>query len=490
MYRIAKPTVLFLFLLIVFACAYRSAIYLPKITESRAETVRLAIDATIVNTDPTINVGIKVVSGDTREVIYEKNPDNRFTPASNTKLFTAVAALNILGPSYRFRSRLYTDSTLVADSLKGNLYLVGSGDPDFTHHDLEEMVKDIKSAGIRHFQGDLVIDNSQFDLDAFGPGWMWDEGAWWYFAPVDAMTINDNCVVVHVDPGRQITDPPVVSIDPATAYISVNIDASTVDQDSVSNLKVERRWKTRENIIDVTGELARGENTRSYFISVETPAVYAGTLLREILTSEGISLGGILRQDTLPRDTLLLSSALSQPLSVSIRNFLKTSDNLTGELLVKKMGAVVDSTTGSWTNGMRAIRTFLQDEVGIDTTTLVLADGSGVSRYNLVSANHIVQLLLWAYGRFQVFPEFSAALPIGGSDGTLKKRMISSEVRAKARAKTGTLQGVSSLSGYVVTRDNEVLVFSILMNGYVGGSAPYRDLQDRIVTVLSQFSRF
>lgn len=475
---------------VFFTCAHRSAVYYPKVSPAHKEMIREKIEKEVEATDPNVNLGIKAVSCETGEVFYEKNGNNLFTPASNVKLFTTAGALHFLGPSFRFNTRMYADSTREGSVLRGNLYLVGGGDPDFTHEELQEMVEDLRNRGIERIEGDIVVDNSDFDLDPWGPGWMWDEGPLWYFAPVDAMTVNDNCVTVIVSPGESDGDLAIARLDPPTDYVQVNMEAVTVAADSGGNLEVDRRWKTKENIVDVSGEIHVDDDARSFVLSVENPSLYAGTLLGELLDREGIEFAGSVYQDTVPNGTFLITTLLSGPLSTSIKNFLKISDNLTGELLVKKIGAVTDSTVGTWENGLKAIRTFLQQEVGIDTTRFVLADGSGISRYNLVSANHIVQLLLWASDNFQIFPEFSSALPIGGADGTLRKRMLSLDTRKKARAKTGTLQGVSSLSGYVTTADGELLAFSLLMNGYTGGTDPYRRLQDRIVSILTSFSRY
>jgi D-alanyl-D-alanine carboxypeptidase/D-alanyl-D-alanine-endopeptidase (penicillin-binding protein 4) len=152
------------------------------------------------------------------------------------------------------------------------------------------------------------------------------------------------------------------------------------------------------------------------------------------------------------------------------------------------MGAVTDTLPGTWENGMRAIKTFINDEVGIDTSSLVLVDGSGLSRYNLLSPAQIVDLLVHVYNDFKIFPEFLSLLAIGGADGSLEKRMFTEELYLKTRAKTGSLNGVSSLSGYTVTSDNDIVAFSIMMNGFVGNHTVYRELQDKIVSAITQYS--
>lgn len=482
---------LLLFGLIFNSCIYTSVNNYPKLTKSQVVEIREKIDFVIVKTNPDINIGIKVVSTKTSEVIYEKDSDHLFTPASNTKLFIAAAALHFLGPYFRYVTKVYTDSNVNDGIINGNLYIKGSGDPDFVDSDLGELVESLKFLGVKSVTGDIIVDNTEFDDVPFGPGWMWDDGASWYWAPVDAMTLNDNCVRLFVNPGKHLNDAPVVKIQPNTNYVTTEIRAITIENDTTEvGLDVERRWQTKENIIDVSGTIASNSTGENFTISVETPALYTGTIFKELMQQAGINFSGLVKQDSVPPDPVFLVSHTSAPLNESVTNFLKISDNLTGELLVKKIGAVTDSSMGTWDNGLRAIKTFLQDEVGIDTTKMVLADGSGVSRYNLISASQIVQLLVWIHDNFQIYPEFASALPIGGSDGTLRNRLFAADVKTNTRAKTGTLQGVTALSGYVITTDNEILAFSILMRGYVGSPNKYRALQDKIVTILSGFSRF
>ena len=164
---------------------------------------------------------------------------------------------------------------------------------------------------------------------------------------------------------------------------------------------------------------------------------------------------------------------------------MKRSENLTAELLVKHIGAVVYDTVGTWNNGLLAIKSFLHDTVGIDKNTFHLSDGSGVSRYNYSSPEHFIKLLTWAYNDKVIRDQFLSTFPIGGWDGTLDDRMKNEDSTVKIIAKTGTLSGVSCLSGYIFTTRGDPLAFSILMNGYVDEAKPFRNLQDRIVSALT-----
>ena len=191
----------------------------------------------------------------------------------------------------------------------------------------------------------------------------------------------------------------------------------------------------------------------------------------------------------IPPDPIPIARHLSDSLAVSVRNFLKVSDNLTGEQLVKAIGAEAAGPPGDYANGLASERRFLAAEVGIDTTSMVLADGSGVSRYNLVTARQVVGLLAYMAGREDLAPAFFAALPIAGVDGTLEDRMQGTAAERRVRAKTGSLSGVSALSGYVMTEGGEHLAFSLLMEFFPGPAAPRRAVQDSIVATLARLRR-
>ena len=484
----AVATYISVFLILThFSCVHYKPFASLAQDRKKKETA-IHINSLIDGTDPNLNVGIKIFNLNTGDVLYEKNNQNRYTPASNVKLFTAAAALYYLGPYFRYNTALFTDAE-IETSPANNLYIKASGNPDFTDYGLEKLSTDLNFHDISEVSGNIIIDNSEFDLVYQGPGWAWDEGAGWYSAQVDAMTLNDNCVQVIVKPGKTLNAPPAYFLNPSTEFVSINNSSiTTTIEDSLNPLNVERRWKTSENIIDVSGTMEIKSPLRTFTIGVDNPALYTGVRFKELLSHHSITFSGDVLIDTIPNGAVKLTEVESEPLYLSLINFLKNSDNLTGELLVKKMGAVTDTLPGSWRNGMRAVKTFIHDEVGIDTSSLVLVDGSGLSRYNLLSPAQIVDLLIHVYNDFKIFPEFLSSMAIGGADGSLQKRMFTEKLHLKTRAKTGSLNGVSSLSGYTVTSDNDIVAFSIMMNGFVGNHTAYRELQDNILSAITQYS--
>lgn len=472
------------FLLLAPGCTPRSARGSGR--PSLAETVTRAL------AHPSLDhtgVALLVVSLDRGDTLFAREDDRLYTPASNRKLFTAASALHWLGPEHRFTTALLSAGRMSGDTLHGDLVLVGSGDPDLTALDLAALADTLASAA-RVVTGDVRADDSLFDDVKWGAGWMWDDGPYWEWPYITALTVEDNVVTVTVRPGPEVGAPVAVGIDPPTGFVTLNVSATTAAPGAASELVVDRHWDPKENVIDVTGTLALDAELVTARRTVEEPALYAATLLLELLEERGVEVLGSARHGPLGEATAdTVAAHASGPLAASIRNFLKISDNLTGELLVKSVGAAVSGPPGSYENGLAAERAFLASEVGIDTTAQRLADGSGVSRYNLVAARQIVALLAYMPTRTDLFPAFLDALPVAGVDGTLEERMRGTAAEGRARAKTGTLNGVTALSGYVPSADGERLAFSLMVEFYTGSAAPRRAVQDSVVAALARFRR-
>ena len=444
------------------------------------------------------NLGIKIVDLESDEIIYEWNAQALFNPASNNKLYTCIAALAILDSNQTFSTSVYQDTAA--------LYLVGGGDPHLTLEQLDTMARTISDTMKLHLGRDywfqnnrvrlrtidlakklnyLILDDSMLDGVPYGPGWMWDEGSWWYAAQISALSINENCVDFYVTPG--ITGQPVlIKTNPVTDFISITNQSKTVnDTTNFKELKIERDWKKQTNSFTITGNVMDTASTDTFQRNVHDPTLYSGTVFAEMLQNRGININHVIKAPLSP-GAIKLAEHRSRPVNHALTEFMKRSENLTAELLVKHIGAVVYDTVGTWNNGLLSIKTFLHDSVGIDTNTFSLSDGSGVSRYNYSSPDHFIKLLTWAYNNKPVRDKFLNTFPIGGWDGTLEDRMQNEESVAKIIAKTGTLSGVSCLSGYIFTTRGDPLAFSILMNGYVDEAKLFRSLQDKIVNTLTE----
>ncbi len=460
-----------LFLILIFtACVRTPQLY----RESGNYRIRSAIHRVIDKSGLSTNLGIKIVSLNTKEILYELNAHSLFNPASNNKLFTCISALALLDTGYTFTTSVYRDNN--------NIYLVGGGDPDLTLNSLDSLAR-ITSTHLDHIDT-LFLDESMLDTIRFGEGWMWDEGPWKYAAQISALSVNDNCIDFFVSPGN-ISEPVRYTLNPKTDYIEITNQSKTVnDTIDYVDFKIDRDWANRINHFTITGMVMDTAATDTFSKNIEDPASFTGNVFKEMLINNGATVKAGAKKKY-PGGGKILTYHTSTSLIYSLQNLMKESDNLTAELLVKIIGQQTLDTVGTWQNGLATIKTFLNDEVGLDTTSLNLVDGSGVSRYNYSSPDHFIQILSWAYSNDHIRNNLLSTLPIGGWDGTLKDRM-NGNIGNRIYAKTGTLSGVSCLSGYVFTKTGEPLAFSIMMNGYVQKAKPYRNLQDKITGILAE----
>ena len=437
-------------------------------------------------------VGIKIVSLKNDAVLYQKNPDQLFIPASNTKLITGAAALGILGPEFKFETQLATDAQNNALKIH-NLYLKGGGDPTLETSHLEEMVKKLRARGIREIRGNIIIDASCFTESSRAPGWNKNDGPIFDMAPTNGLMLNHCCVTVRIKPARIPGHKPQVHLDPAVDYITIVNNARTTLSAKKRSLHVSRARSSEKRVI-VTGTIATKSKPKAYFIVLDNPHIYAAQVLKNLLKKEGIAVRGSILMGTTPQNVHVLVRHHSEPLSQLVRYMNKSSDNLYADALFKKMGEVTFEAPGSWARGKKAVEAFLSDEVGISTVSesgkLEIFDGSGLSHHNRVSPNHFEQLLSWMYKKSEHKNIFIDSLPISGVDGTLHHRMRHKHVVAKVKAKTGSLPGISSLAGYITPKQGGPLLFVIIANREKKKSAFEfrRKLEDHLCSLLATHS--
>jgi len=471
--------ILFLYLLCITGCSVHPIV---NPATGKVSTV-YKINKAIIDSGLETNIGIQVMEAQSGRIIYDLNSHNLFNPASNNKIFTATAALKFLTPDFHFITTIWVPKSEIFSSHLSRLVIKGDGDPDFFPEHLDSLAQVL--AMYYSSIDTIIIDNTKLDSIYYGEGWMWDEGSGWYAAQIDAMTFNDNCVDLHVT-GGAIDEKPQIVVAPDTKYVTINNQAVTVnDTLDPIDFEIERHWWQFNNRIDITGEFYMPEpDTSVYYRNVHDPALFTGTVLKEMLEAKGITIAGPIVKSRVRRNDIVIASHDAGRFMESLKNFLKVSDNQSGELYVKTIGQTVTGNPGSWHDGLHAIRLFFQDEIRMDTTTFSYVDGSGVSRYNYSSPSTFTQILQWIYLQDAYRDSFITALPTGGWDGTLKSRMTGDDSGKYIHAKTGTLSGVSCLSGYILPPARKALIFSILMNGYVGDAGPYRDLQDEICRIL------
>jgi D-alanyl-D-alanine carboxypeptidase/D-alanyl-D-alanine-endopeptidase (penicillin-binding protein 4) len=471
------------FLLLLSSCSplYRSQGNEAALADLRKSIENVLADSMFIPA----RVGIKIASLSDARMLFERNSKVLFHPASNLKLLTAATALHALGKDYKFKTAIYADSTIDGTDLRGNLYIKGFGNPDLSTTDLKWMVGELKDIGLRSIQGDIVGDVSFFDDTFWGKGWMWDDEPSSSEPFITPLSINENSVKVFVRPGERPGDSVRVRFEPETKYVTLANNGVTGSDTATNTIEVTRRFKERLNTVVVTGTLPRSSPELEFELSVWDPTLYALTLFREELEREGIAVQGGLKLGSVQDRAMRLVEHDWRIDSVLIK-MDKISDNLSAENILKVIAAEKRGPPGTSIQGISVVNEFLSS-VGIDTTSYLMVDGSGVSHYNLINAETIVELLSKMYGQRGLFGLFEASLPVAGIDGTLEDRMKGTAAEGNVRAKTGTLSGVSSLSGYVHTQDGDVLAFSILMQNFIGSPRSYRDAQDKIVELLAGF---
>ncbi len=413
------------------------------------------------------SASVQVLDAATGESLYAHNPGAMLKPASNMKLVTAAAALALLKPEYRFRTWFYADAAPDAEGvIRGNLYVKGGGSPGLVGEDWWQMARHLRALGVRRIEGSLVGDDSFFDEIQRGPRWPSSEVDNPYNAPVSALSCFFNAVAVTVRPGTPGA-PPTVFLEPFDGF--VQIANSAVTSGRGRNLRVSRVFASGQNVIQVSGRIGSDAPPYIVYKSVEDPTLYALHAFREAASREEIQVIGEARRGTVPDGARLIWTHESRPLAQLIRDMNKESNNFMAESILKTIGAEQSGSPGSSAKGAAAVLSWLET-IGVTTEGIVIADGSGLSSDNRISADSLAQVLRVTHENFQAAPEFVASLPVGGIDGTLDGRLVETPAMRNIRAKTGFIRGVTSLSGYAMNRGGRALVFSILIN----------DLGDRV----------
>ncbi|GAK54241.1 D-alanyl-D-alanine carboxypeptidase/D-alanyl-D-alanine-endopeptidase [Candidatus Moduliflexus flocculans] len=430
-------------------------------------------------------VGVQIVSLNTGEVVYERNPDLGLNPASNTKLITSATALVRLSPEYRYQTRVYADGGIRDGVLQGNVYLKGSGDPTFAYEGLLRLAQDVYNLGIRSISGDVIGDDTFFDDEREFSGWHDFKQA--YSSKISALSLNKNSVTLRIKPAYRSGLAPLVILEPPTSYIAIKNKAVTLGSNQVYASFLPAEESAQEETLIVQGKVsAKSSYGVSATVHVNNPSLFATTSFKNALEQIGMTVRGKVALAAVPKKSSLLATYESAPLPSIIAEANKASDNFVAEQLMKTLGAEEFGAPGTTQKGIQAVQAFLA-ELDIPQDAYVLENGSGLSRNNRVTPQQLVTLLRYMYDDFAVRAEYLASLAIAGVDGTLQRRMRDAERRL--RAKTGAINSVSCLSGYAASQDNEIFAFSIMMNGYKSGGYEVKKVQNQIGLLLTEFYR-
>lgn len=435
--------------------------------------------------------GVLIVDPVRGDTLYSLNAEKLFVPASNTKLVTAAVALTQLGPDYRYTTRVL-GRVPRSGVITGNLVVLGEGDPSFSDSlsgsamaPLLELADSLRARGVRRVSGRLISGSNSFPGDTIGTGWAWDDLDEGYAGAVDELTFNEGFARITILGGSRPGAPVTVRREPATTVpVLGRVDVTTIGCCS-QRRGVSHRFDMRGARPELHLEGAvRSNDSITINVALRNPNTAFLDAFAEALRARGITVSGGVAIDSVADTTglSLLASRRSPPLSAMLPAFQKPSQNQIGELLLRTLGRVQGG-SGTADSGGVVVRRQLE-AWGIDSSQAAIRDGSGLSRRNFISPQAVVRIL----DVMRASPSFDAwyqALPIGGVDGTIRERMRGSPAAGNVRAKTGTLDRVRSLSGYVTTADGHTLLFSMLANNHAVPTREVERVQDAILAHLA-----
>lgn len=469
-------------------------------------------------------IGVKVTSLDSGRVLFEENAIKLLRPASNMKIYTVATALDRLTPEYRFTTSVFANARPdAAGVIRGDLRIYGRGDPSiaarFNNGDyfkaIDDLATRIVAAGVKRVEGDLVGDETYFTGPKYGSGWEWEDLTWYYGAEVTPLAINDNVLDLFIKPGPAVGQPALITTGPPDPLLTIVNRVTTSAKGVRREIAIHRGLG--ENTITITGSIPL-EGSFTAGIGISHAALLFVYLLRNSLVQKGVVITGksrttgevatpsvVIPQPTQPTQAHSSVSSVAQtelatlqspPFSVIAAQTMKPSQNLYTELILRTLGKTspppLTTTTPSIFNptseylGIEAVKSFLKT-AGIRPESLILDDGSGLSRNDMITADATVQLLTFM-SKHRYASVFYDSMPIAGVDGTLRNRLKGTAAEKNLRAKTGSLSSAASLAGYVTTASGEKLAFAIMVNNYPRDLDPRAACIDPIAVLLASFN--
>jgi D-alanyl-D-alanine carboxypeptidase/D-alanyl-D-alanine-endopeptidase (penicillin-binding protein 4) len=426
-------------------------------------------------------------------------------------MLTASAALAVLGPNYRFATQLLVDNVDAATGTARTLYIRGSGDPTLEVGDLAALASALKQAGVGQITGEIVIDDTDFDAVPWAQGWMWDDLESSFSAPVWGLNVAGNAMALWLMPGSIKNAPArLLQVPEAPGYVFISNTGVTTAAKGPNALKVSAQEPdagvvgppvpsgappatgpvvvalTQGQEISVTGTVGLDSPAKLKAFAIRDPVAWAGALLRAELRKAGVQAPVALRRGPVSTTAVPVALHESAALGVLLPQFVKASNNHAMECVLKRVSVAAYGAPGTFAGGTQAVRRYLSDTLGLPSLGMNLVDGSGASRYNLLTPAQLTRAICAQAQAFALGPEFMASLPVAGLDGTLARRFVGSPLQGRVRAKTGTMTGISSLAGLMEADDGDILCFAIMMDGALGHGEALRRLQDGIVTLVGQ----
>jgi D-alanyl-D-alanine carboxypeptidase/D-alanyl-D-alanine-endopeptidase (penicillin-binding protein 4) len=425
------------------------------------------------------HLGVAILDVGSGELLAAQNDHRPLNPASTAKLFTAAAALSVLHGSYRFETGLYGEAKAASAT---KLVLRGHGDPSLVTEDLWDMVQDLKGIGVRRVEGDILVDQRFFDDSFVPPAFEQQPNEWAYFrAPVSALALNGNTVRMTVRP-TTADAPALVAFDPP-GFVDIDGAVKTAAEGTPQSVRLELAPSGNRLIARVGGVIAEKDHAIGFTRRAEDPRLLAGYALKALLHSAGIAVEGTVQLGGESAKSLLVLHR-SRPLAQLLYELGKDSDNFYAEMVMKTLGAERQGRPGKSSDGADIVVKYLKD-VGAYEEGMIIKNGSGLFDANRVTAGSTVKLLRAAFRDPALSSEYVAQLAVGGVDGTLHKRFRELKDRRILRAKTGTLEATSALSGYVLGPPGKSpLAFAIIVNDIAGKVSGTRAAMDKLIDAM------
>lgn len=447
-----------------------------------------ALQNLVQKTDPNMNLGMMVVDLTTGTTLYERQAQQTFIPASNMKLFSEAVAMLALGPEYHISQTLSTDASSIHDGrLNGSLYFRLPPDPSFNHQAMFAMLEQLKKWGIKEINGDVVLQSDLAIVPPYAPGMTPKDQQYSYGAPVGPVIIDENRLTITTNPASQVGQPAVIETSsPAGVF---TIDNHVMTKASAKGCGVGAVFDEL-GVVHVHGCVGVGQMAVQQRMPVRHPTAYFDRHVKYQLNHLGIQWNGHLRYGQMPSKTIMVARHISPPLKDLMAATLKPSDNLYANSLYLLAANHIAHQPTNWSNAPTITRDYLQRQTGIEMRSAMFSDGSGLSRYNRVTPYQTMSLLTFLYNKFPLAFEYISALPISGQDGTLQRRLNHPNQKGLVRAKTGTMTGILSLSGYTLSANGHTLAFTIYINTRKGTqpkySGRYRGFIDAACTLMLQ----
>lgn len=434
-------------------------------------------------------VGFQVVKASSGEEIFAWQPDHAMMPASVMKLLTSATALRTLGPSWRFGTDLLHDGEITAEGvLKGNLYVRGGGDPTLVVEKLWRMIADLKLAGVLAIEGNIVFDDSYFSDDYLITGWDKEVDVTngpAYFPTIGALSVNYNTACLVIAPGPAVGQPARVQLDTPASVIEIDNQMTTGRAGSRRWTRIDRELLEDQITIKFTlkGNIPLDAELDRSYRAIAAPLPHFISVFRNTLAASDLKVKGRFIEGVTPKEAVRLVHMDSPPLAVILADMNKSSSNFMAEQVLRTLGAQLRGAPGDTAKGVSVVQDYLR-QLGLPVDTYRLVNGSGLSREILLPPSAITAVLLDMYHDRKVGPEFTSSLAIGGVDGTLWARFRDEGEVGRVRGKTGSLNGVYCLAGYIDAADGEVYAFAMLVNEIGSSSWPVRRLHERFAEAM------